>query len=231
MVERAALQAQLLEVLPGPPDHRPRRYAEQLHDRVAVQVGADPGQVLLGRDPGDPLLQRVVVGGELGRLAPVAGGAVRAGQLVQPGQQVTGVGDVPAHRRVGPLAPAVPVEAQVQRDQLGHLGDDVLRVAHRLHPGLGQPRADHLVVVEADPTVRADRLGRRLAHVVHQRGHPQHEVAARPSSRPTALLDDGQGVLVDVLVLGVLVDLQLAARSAPAGTARPARCRPAAAAR
>ena len=109
------------------PDQRTRRQAEQLHDRVAVEVGPDPGQVLLGRDPGDPLLQRVVVGRELGRLAPVAGGAVRAGQLVQPGQQRTGVGDVAAHRRVGPLAPAVPVEAQVQRDQLGDVGDDVLR--------------------------------------------------------------------------------------------------------
>ena len=57
---------------PGLADERTRGQAEQLHDRVAVEIGADAGEVLLGRDPGDPLLERVVVGRQLRGLPPVA---------------------------------------------------------------------------------------------------------------------------------------------------------------
>ena len=70
-LERTPVQAELLEVAPGLADQRSRRHAEQLHDRVAVEVGAHPGQVLLGGDPVDPLLEGVVVGRE--RRAPCAG--------------------------------------------------------------------------------------------------------------------------------------------------------------
>ena len=105
---------------------------------------------------------------------------------MQPGQQRPGVGDVPAHRRVGPLAPAVAVEAQVQEDQPGDVLDDVLGVPQRLQPGRGQLRADHLVVVEADPAARLEPPGRRLADVVQQRGQPQHQVGTRPSSSAMA---------------------------------------------
>ena len=96
----------------------------------------------------------------------------------------------------------------MQRDQLGHLADRVLRILQRLHPLPGQPRADHLVVMEADPAVRPDRLGRRLADVVHQRGHPQHEVRAAVL-QPDRVAHHGQRVLVHVLVLGMLVDREL----------------------
>ena len=51
----------------------------------------------------DPRLEVVVGAGEPLGLARVAGGAVRAGQPVQPRQQRAGVGDVAAHGRVGPL--------------------------------------------------------------------------------------------------------------------------------
>jgi hypothetical protein len=52
---RAALESLLLEERPGPADVPARRDAEDLHDRVAVQVGADGRHRLLLGDPGDPL--------------------------------------------------------------------------------------------------------------------------------------------------------------------------------
>src|SRR5699024_10226594 len=76
--QRTPLQPPLSEVLPGPADLRSRRQAEHLHDLVAVQVGADGAQILLGTDASNPLLERVVVTSEAFGLAPVAGGAVRA---------------------------------------------------------------------------------------------------------------------------------------------------------
>ena len=117
-------------------------------------------------------------------LALVAGGAVRAGQLVQPRQQRSGVGDVAAHGRVGPLAVAVAVEAQVQLDQPGDRLDRVLVEAQRLEPLGRQLGADHLVVVEADAAAVLEPAGRRLADVVQQRGQPQHEVGPGHRVRP-----------------------------------------------
>ena len=139
-----------------------------------------------GRSSGDPLLQRVVGGRQRGRLALVAGRAVGADQLVQPGQQRPGVGDVAAHRGVGPLAAAVAVEAQVQEDQPGDVLDEVLRVPQRLQPLARQLGADHLVVVERDPAAGLVPPGGRLADVVQQRGQPQHQVGRRPVSRSIA---------------------------------------------
>ena len=68
--------------------------------------------------PGDPLLEVVVRAPQPLGLALVAGGAVGAGQDVQPLELVAGVADVAAYGGVGPLAVAVAVEAQVQLDQL-----------------------------------------------------------------------------------------------------------------
>ena len=79
--------------------------------------GPDRVELLLLAQPGDALLEVVVGRGQLHRLAPVAGRAVRPGQLVQPVEQRTGVGDVAAYGGVGPGPGAVAVEAQVQLDQ------------------------------------------------------------------------------------------------------------------
>jgi hypothetical protein len=57
---------------------------EDLHDLRCRRGRAGRVQLLLLPQPGDPLLERVVGGGEPLGLAPVAGGAVGAGQLVQP---------------------------------------------------------------------------------------------------------------------------------------------------
>ena len=97
----------------------------------------------------------------------------------------------------------------MQLDEPGHVGRDVVREAQRPHPGRRQLRADDLVVVEGDSAVRLEPPGLGLAHVVHERGEPQHEVGVGP--RPLqvdGLLEHGQGVLVDVLVAMVLVDLE-----------------------
>ena len=79
-------------------------------------------QLLLRAERGDALLQAVLGPGQPGRLGLVPGGAVGPGEHVQPGQQRPGVPHVAADRGVRPLARAVPVEAQVQRDQGGHVG-------------------------------------------------------------------------------------------------------------
>nr|CEL15991.1 hypothetical protein [Kibdelosporangium sp. MJ126-NF4]CTQ93915.1 hypothetical protein [Kibdelosporangium sp. MJ126-NF4] len=209
VVERAAVEPEVLEELPRPADHRTRLEVEQPHDLVAVQVRPDPGQVLVGGDPGDPGLQVVVGALQRLRLAAVAGRAVRADQLVQPVEQVTGVGDVPADRRVGPLALAVAVEAQVQEHQRGDALDDVLRVPQRPQTLADHLGADHLVVVEAHATTGQVPPRVRLADVVQQRGQPQDQVRlAAVRLQVDRLLQHDQRVLVHVLVLVVLVDLQ-----------------------
>ena len=104
---------------------------------------------------------------------------------MQPVQQRARVRHVAAHRRVGPLAGAVAVEAQVQEHQLRHLVDHDLRVAQVAQPPARQLRPDDLVVVEADPAVRLLAPGRGLADVVQQRREPQHEVGDRRSRGPS----------------------------------------------
>ncbi len=202
-----ALQPQLLEVGPGAPDHRARRHPEQRHDRVAVQVRPHPGQVLRRRDLGDPRFQVVV--GALQRPAPVrvAGRAIRADQLVQPGQQLGGVGDVPAHRGIGPLAGPVTVKAQVQVGQRGNVVDQRLRHAQLAQPLADQLGTDHLVMMEAHPGTGLEPAGRRFADVVQQRRQPEGEVRA-VGLLGDRLIQHRQGVLVHVLVLKVLVPLQ-----------------------
>ena len=56
------------------------------------------------REPGDPGLEVVVGTAQPLGLAPVAGGAVGAGEHVQPLELVAGVADVAAYGGVGPLA-------------------------------------------------------------------------------------------------------------------------------
>ena len=188
-----------------------RADAQQLHDPVAVEVGPDPAQVLRRGQLPDPPLQRVV--GRRQRRGPllVPRRGVRPHQLVQPGEQVTGVGDVAADGRVGPLPAAVAVEAQVQEGQPGHRLDDVLGVPQRGQPLAHQLGADHLVVVEGDPAARLVPAGGRLADVVQQRGQPQHQVRGLGVRigllQRDRLVQHGQRVAVDVLVLVVLVDL------------------------
>ena len=131
----------------------------------------------VGRQLGDPLLEGVVGRRQRRRAPPVAGRGVRAHQLVQPGQQVTGVGDVPADGGVGPLAAAVAVEAQVQEGQPGDVLDDLLRSTAAPSSRLRTSFAPTTSWWWKD--TRPPRLvpaGGRLADVVQQRGQPQHQV-------------------------------------------------------
>ena len=148
---------------------------------------------------GDALLEDVHPPGQLVRPPLVAGGAVAAGQLVELLQEGTGVAGVAAHRAVGP-AGAEAVEAQVELDQAGDVGDLVHRVAQGPQPGVGHPGPDHLVVVERHPA-RSDGAGLGLADVVEEGGQAQDLVG-------TGLLDHRDGVGQDVLVAvdGVLLE-------------------------
>ena len=116
-------------------------------------------ELLLLLEPGDPRLEVVVGAAQPLGLAAVAGGAVGAGQHVQPLELVAGVADVAAYGGVGPLARAVAVEPQVQLDQLGDRVGLVLGEAQRLHPLAGDLGADHVVVVEGHRAVVEELAG------------------------------------------------------------------------
>ena len=101
----------------------------------------------------------------------------------------------------------------MQLHQAGHGLDGVVVEAQGLHPLRGEFGAHHVVVAEADRAARFEAPRRRLADVVHQRREPQHEVraghgAVRVGLQGRGLLQDLQGVLVDVLVPVVLVRFQ-----------------------
>ena len=98
----------------------------------------------------------------------------------------------------------------MQRDQGGHgLGRGLVEV-QGLHALARHLRAHDLVVVEGHGAVLLKAAGRRLADVVHESRETQDEVgggnrAVRAGLQVHRLLDDGEGVLVDVLVALVLV--------------------------
>ncbi len=103
------------------------------------------------------------------------------------------------------------MEAQVQLDQQADRLDLLAREAQRLHALGSDLGPDDVVVVEGDRAVRDEAAGLGLADVVHQRGEAGHEVgsAARKARLEVdRLLEDGEGVLVDVLVSVVLVALE-----------------------
>ena len=68
--------------------------------------------------------------------------------------------------------------------------------------------ADDLVVMERDAATWLRWAGLGLADVVHERGQPEREVGFARRFEGHRLLEDGQRVLVHVLVAMVLVDLQ-----------------------
>ena len=88
---------------------------------LAIPEAIEPTPWLqLGQDR-DALLEGVVGVGQFRGFAPIAGGAIGTNQLVQSRQQWTSVDDVAAYGRVGPLAAAVTVEAQMQLHQASHV--------------------------------------------------------------------------------------------------------------
>ena len=195
--EHAFGQPELEQVVPRLADQRARRKPEDPHDLPAVELRPDLVELLLLAQHLDPRLERVIGRREPRRLLRVAGGAVGPGQRVQPGKQRARVAHVTAHRGVGPLPVAVAVEPQVQLDEPGHVGDDLLG-----EPQLGQPlarhlRADHLMVVEGHLAARQQRPGARLADVVQDRRQPQHQVRAEPVAglQVDRLAEHGQRVL------------------------------------
>src|SRR5699024_6931705 len=104
-------------------------------------------------------------------------------------------------------------------------GDALRRLlveAQRPHPPGGELGADDVVVVEGDTAPGLEAPGAWLADVVEERGEPEDEVGpgdgmgllpvtpvrAGRALQVDRLLQHGEGVLVDVLVPVVLVDLE-----------------------
>ena len=176
--QRPAVQPQLLEEAPRLADLRARRDVEQLHDLVAVQIRTHPRQVLLGGQLGDPRLQLVVVGLQPRRPALVAGGAVGANQLVQPGQQRSGVG-----RRSG-----APRSRSTCRRRSRGTADADRPAARRRRPSAWSTSAPASAFAPSwrrpprgggsSPRRRARAAGGGLADVVQQRRPAQHQIRA-----------------------------------------------------
>ena len=135
-------------------------------------------------------------------------------------QLVAGVRHIAAHRGVGPAGVAVAVEPQVQLHELRDLLRRVLVEGERLHPLGGELGADDVVVVERHTAVLVEPPCPGLPHVVHECGEAHDEVRGRERGRvvlvvrivhrvcgfqPDGLVEDGQRVLVHVLVAVVLV--------------------------
>src|SRR5690606_36668005 len=114
VLHRTVVQPELQHVLVGRSDGGTRLDTEYYHDLVAVEVRTDGVQLLLLLKLRDPLLQPVVGPGERGGLAPVTRGAVRAGQLVQPFEERSGVAHVATDGGVRPLSRAIAVEPQME---------------------------------------------------------------------------------------------------------------------
>jgi len=210
MAERAMLYPLFEQVPVGLPDGGPGRDAENLHDLVAVQVGTQPVELLLRRKDGDSPFQVVVGTLKPLRLLPVPGRAVGPGQHVQPGEQGAGIAHITADGGIGPLAVGVSVEPQVEPHERGHVRDHGGREAKRGQPFARHGRPDHLVMVERHPAARQQAACLGLADVMKQRGQPHHQVAAQAVGvlEGDGPPEDGEGVLVDVLVPEVLVCLQ-----------------------
>lgn len=81
--ERAMFHPQGEQETGGLAHREPRPQPQDPHDRVAIEIGPDLGELLFLREPGDALLERVVCARQPGRPRLVPGGAVRAGEHMQ----------------------------------------------------------------------------------------------------------------------------------------------------
>ena len=178
-----ALEAQVLEEPPGPADLGAGPQAEELHDRVAVEVGPHPREVLLLRDLGDPLLEGVVGRRQRRRPPLVAGRA-------SPSAPACAAGGAGRRRRSRSGAPRsrstrrvpYPWKRRCRKVSRETASMTSFGVPQRRQPLAHQLGADHLVVVEGHPPARLVPPRRRLADVVQQRGQPQHQVRATRAS-------------------------------------------------
>ncbi len=161
----------------------------------------------------------------------VARGAVGAGEHVEALELVAGVADVAAHGRVGPLARAVAVEAQVELDQVADGVDLVVAELQRLHPLAGESwRRPRRGGGRSPCRRRSKRRVLGLPTSCMRAAKREHEVGAggdvaalgEPRLQVDRLLQDGQRVLVDVLVAVVLVALE-ACSAGSSGRTRSAR--------
>ncbi len=101
------------------------------------------------------------------------------------------------------------MEPQVQEHQVRDVGDDSLGILQRSHPLAHHLGSDHLVVMEAHPPAAGFVASSRgFADVVEQCRPAQDQVGIA-LLEVDRLLQDGQRMLVDVLVLVVLVDGEL----------------------
>ena len=148
-------------------------------------------------------------------LAAIPGRHVGAGEDVQPVE--LGPASRTYRRTAESVQCAVRVaeEPQVELDQARDRIDRRLVEPQRRQPLLRELRADHVVVVEADRAAGLEAAGGRLADVVQEGRQPQDEVGRGTGMArllvADRLLQHGEAVLVDVLVVVVLVDARAAA--------------------
>ena len=204
----------------GGADLGPGLEAEDLHDAGAVQVRTDGVERLLLGEVADARRELVVARLKPADLAAVLGRHVRANEAHEMRKQVPGVAHETAHGRIGPSGLRESEGAQVELDEPRHVLLRLLVEAQRRHPLGRHARADDVVGPERDRSVFLETPRARLADVVEEGGQPQRQVGARKFASQKVrlvlllgrgvlegdrLIDDGECVLVDVLVAIVLV--------------------------
>ncbi len=125
-----------------------------------------------------------------------------------------GVLDVPAYGRIGPRLVHIPVEAQVQIHQLGHIIHHMMIEVQGLQTFARHLGAHGVMVVEAHLAAGLEPAGLRFADVMHQRGQTQRQIrsghgAIRAGFQCHGAVDDDHRVLEHVLMPVMLIDLQL----------------------
>jgi hypothetical protein len=180
---------------------------------AAVEVRADRGELLLLGEPGDPHLE-VVVGAREAAALRGCGSCSRPGSACAAAEQRPGVADVAAHGRVGPLAVAVAVEAQVQLDEPAPTSSvtslEKRSACIRLRVSLAPTTSWWWKLTPPPPRTAGCAACRRRASARRSAARSRGRARpVRPGLQRDRLLEHGQRVLVHVLVPVVLVDLEL----------------------
>ena len=135
-------------------------------------------------------------------------GAISPHQLMQAGEKFTRVRHVTTHRRISPFTLAEAVETHVQKHQIRDIFNHGLRILQLPQPLTRHLCTHHLVVMETHASTGLFRPCSRLADVMQQRRPAQHQIGRLlVVFEINRLLQDGQGMLVDIFMLQVFIRL------------------------
>ena len=160
---------------------------------------------------GNTLFQIVIGGRQECGLTLVASRAVCSGQSVKALEKFSRVRHVATNRRIAPLRIAVTVKTQVKSNQVRHGIGRGLVETQGLHALARHLCTHQFMMVERDRAIGFEAPRGRLTDVVHEGSKTQDKVrlgnrAIRVGLQVDRLIQDGERVLIDVLVPIVLIN-------------------------